>query len=334
MFPLFINTIEMGSSKINRRDNTISRRQVLRRMGIISAGAASGLASMRYSSAADSLKISTGLSGRINHSLVSWPFQQFGEKWDLHTTCRVARDSGCKSVELVGPEDWPTLAKYGLDCAIAPNGTGYVTGLNNLDNHELVIGRTRRVIEAASKAPVRVHSVIAFTGFKYRMSDDPASAVISPEEGAENTIAGLQKLAPVAEKHGVNIYLEHLNTRIANDDFRGHPGYQGDDIDYCADIIRRVGSPLVKLLFDIYHVQIMNGDIISRIREYGADLIGHIHTAGVPGRSELDGNQEIQYRPVMQSLVDIGYKGFVGHEFIPTHDPVEGIRDAIAVCDV
>ncbi len=334
-FNLVLYTVDMDNSRKDRRDNTISRRQVLRRMGIISAGAASGFASLRYSNAAvtDPSKVPE-LRGRINHSLVSWPFRRFGGKWDLDTTCRVARDSGCKSVELVGPDDWPTLAKYGLECAIAPNGTGYVKGLNNTDNHEEVIERTRRMIEAASMAPVRVHSVIAFTGFKYRKADDPSSGVISLEEGAGNTVAGLKKLIPSAERHGINIYLEHLNTRVENDDSRGHPGYQGDDIDYCSDIIRRVGSPCIKLLFDIYHVQIMNGDIISRIREYGTDLIGHIHTAGVPGRSELDDSQEIQYRPIMQSLVDIGYTGFVGHEFIPTRDPLEGIREAIAVCDV
>jgi sugar phosphate isomerase/epimerase len=165
-------------------------------------------------------------------------------------------------------------------------------------------------------------------------SDDPSSDVIHPEEGAKNTVAGLKELALLAERHGVDIYMEHLNSRVPDDTFRGHPGYQGDDIDYCADIIRQVGSPRVKLLFDIYHVQIMNGDIISRIREYGTDLIGHIHTAGVPGRVELDSCQELQYAPIMQSLLDIGYNGYVGHEFIPTRDPLTGLREAIFVCDV
>ena len=279
---------------------------------------------------------SVALHGRINHSLAIWPFQEFGEKWDLDTVCRVARDIGCKSVELVDPNGWPKLAKYGLDCAIAPNGMPgepYIKGLNNLSNHEEVIGRTRKVIEAAAGAPIKVLSVIAFTGFKYRNAEDPSSGVIPLAEGKENTVAGLKKLAFLAGRSGVNIYLEHLNSKISNAKNRGHPGYQGDDIDYCADIIREVDSPYVKLLFDIYHVQIMNGNIISRIREYGTNLIGHIHTAGVPGREELDGNQEIHYAPIMKALVDIGYKGYVGHEFIPTRDPRNGIREAITICD-
>jgi len=320
-------------------NNTISRRQILRRMGIVSVGTAGGLAGMgcRILVGANASLSSAALHGRINHSLVSWPYQVFGEKWDLDTACCVAREIGCTSVELVDPDGWPTLAKYGLDCAIAPNGMPgepYIKGLNNLDYHEEVIGRTRKVIEAAAEAPIRVLSVIAFTGFKYRSAEDPSSGVIPLKEGAKNTVDGLKKLALLAEQYGVNIYVEHLNSRVPNDTNRGHPGYQGDDIDYCADIIREVDSPRVKLLFDIYHVQIMNGDIISRVREYGTDLIGHIHTAGVPGRAELDSGQEIQYAPIMQSLVDIGYTGYVGHEFIPTRDPRTGLREAVAVCDV
>jgi sugar phosphate isomerase/epimerase len=320
-------------------NNTISRRQILRGMGIVSLGAAAGIAGIgcRKPAGAVAPQPASALRGRINHSLVSWPYQVFGEKWDLGTTCRMARELGCTSVELVDPDGWPTLAKYGLNCAIAPNGMPgepYVKGLNNTNHHKEVIGRTRNVIEAAARAPIKVSSVIAFTGFKYRDAEDPSGDVIPPEEGAKNTVAGLKELALLAERHGVDIYMEHLNSRVPDDTFRGHPGYQGDDIDYCADIIRQVGSPRVKLLFDIYHVQIMNGDIISRIREYGTDLIGHIHTAGVPGRTELDGCQELQYTPIMQSLLDIGYKGYVGHEFIPTRDPLTGLREAILVCDV
>ena len=120
---------------------------------------------------------------------------------------------------------------------------------------------------------------------------------------------GLKALARDAERHRVTIVLEHLNSRVTGHDSKGHPGYQGDDIDYCADIIRQVGSPRVKLLFDIYHVQVMHGDVIARIRQYGSDLIGHVHTAGVPGRGELDDTQELQYAPVMKALLEVGYAG-------------------------
>ena len=114
---------------------------------------------------------------------------------------------------------------------------------------------------------------------------------------------------------------------------KGHPGYQGDDLDYVADIVRRVGSPRVRLLFDFYHVQIMNGDLLRRL-EKNIDIIGHIHTAGNPGRAELDDNQEIHFPPLMRKLVELGYKGYVGHEFIPTRDPLAGLQQAIALCDV
>lgn len=320
-------------------NNNMNRRLLLRGIGIMSLGTVTGFSGIgcHIPVKSSTRKSSSNLRGHINHSLVSWPFQNFGEKWDLDTVCSVARDIGCKSVELVDPDGWPTLAKYGLDCAITPNGMSgepYIKGLNNLDNHEEVIALTRKRMEAAVKAPIKVLSVIAFTGFKYRKAEDATSVEISLEEGAKNTVTGLKKLAPFAERYGVNIYMEHLNSRILNDTNRGHPGYQGDDIDYCAKIIREVGSPRVKLLFDIYHVQIMNGDIISRIREYGTDLIGHIHTAGVPGRSELGDNQELQFASIMQSLLEIGYKGYVGHEFIPTRNPLIGLQEAVTVCDV
>jgi hydroxypyruvate isomerase len=114
---------------------------------------------------------------------------------------------------------------------------------------------------------------------------------------------------------------------------KGHPGYQGDDLDYVAEIVRRVGSPRIRLLFDVYHVQIMNGDVIRRLEQH-KDVIGHIHTAGNPGRAELDDNQEILYPPIMRKLLDIGYEGYVGQEFIPTRDPLAGLREAVRLCDV
>ena len=330
---------EAGRSMGGEEWPAISRRRMLQGMMTAGAGAATGLSLTGCGSTvgAGGSRETGRLRGRINHSLVIWPFQLFGEQWDLDTACRVAVETGCSSVELVGPDGWETLARHGLDCAISPNGMPgepYVKGLNNLDHHAEVIGRTRAVIEAAAEAPVKVPSVIAFTGFKYRDAMDPASPEIPLEEATRNTVAGLKELARLGERHGVDIYVEHLNSRVPGDVFRGHPGYQGDDIDYCADLMRQVGSPRVKLLFDIYHVQVMNGDIIGRIRAYGTDLIGHIHTAGVPGRGELDGTQELQYGPVMQALLDVGYTGYVGHEFIPTRDPRAGLREAIAVCDV
>jgi hydroxypyruvate isomerase len=129
------------------------------------------------------------------------------------------------------------------------------------------------------------------------------------------------------------VCLEQLNTRDDSHPMKGHPGYQGSDIDYCAEIVRRAGSSHCKLLLDVYHVAIMNGDLIRRIHQYG-DIIGHVHTAGVPGRAELDDKQEVNYPAVMRALLDAGYRGFVGHEFIPTRDPEIGLAEAVALCDV
>ncbi len=175
--------------------------------------------------------------------------------------------------------------------------------------------------------------MIAFTGMSASNPDDPSSAVISREQGAENCVNGLKQVIGRAEEKNVTICLEMLNTRDDSTPMNGHPGYQGDDIEYCVDIIRRVGSPRLKLLFDIYHVQIMHGDVIRRIRE-NHEFIGHVHTAGVPGRHELDDRQEIHYPGVMRALAEVGYKGYVGHEFIPTRDALEGLREAVNVCDV
>jgi hydroxypyruvate isomerase len=271
----------------------------------------------------------------VKQVIAAWPWQFYGDQWDLEMLCRVARNLGYLGLELLGPDEWPLLREHGLLCALSVNGmpgVPFVKGLNNLSYHEEVIGRTRRRIEECAVADVP--AVIAFTGFKYRDVLDPEGGDIPPDEGAANTIRGLKALAMDAERHGVTICLEHLNTRVHGHDFKGHPGYQGDHIDYCANIIRAVGSPRVKLLFDLYHVQVMDGDIIRRIREYGPDLIGHVHTAGVPGRGELDERQELNFPAIMRALIEVGYDGYVGQEFIPTRDPVEGLREARTVCDI
>ncbi|SMO72933.1 sugar phosphate isomerase/epimerase family protein [Fodinibius sediminis] len=274
-------------------------------------------------------------NGRIKQLIVSWPYMVFGEEWTLDELCQVAVNFGVEGIDLLGPDQWPVIKRYGLTCGMSVNGMPdppFEKGLNNPRYRDEVIARTKRRIEECADA--NIPNVIAFTGFEYRDLDNPDAGVISLEEGAKNTVAGLKELALHAERHGVTVCLEHLNSRFKDDDFKGHPGYQGDDIDYCADIIRKVDSSHVKILFDIYHVQIMNGNIIARIKEYGTDLIGHIHTAGVPNRSELDNKQELFYPPIMEALLEIGYEGYVGQEFIPTRAPMDGLRQAIETCNV
>ena len=274
------------------------------------------------------------MNGRIKQSIVHWCFNIAGEKWDVERSCQVAQELGCVGLEIVPPAEWPILKKHGLICALASNGmpgAPFVKGFNNRAYHDQVIACTKQAIDDCAAAGFP--NVIAFTGYKWRDAEDPNSGEISLEEGADNCVAGLKQIAAYAEKQKVNVLLEHLNTRDHTHPMKGHPGYQGDNVDYVAGILRRVGSPRVKLLFDIYHVQIMHGDVIRRISELH-ELIGHIHTAGSPGRAELDDQQEIQYPPIMRKLLQVGYTGYVGQEFIPTRDPLQGLREAVTLCDV
>ena len=308
--------------------------ELTRRAALAGTGAAAACFVAAGRSATASVPENPAMKGRIKQSLVYWCFNMTGDQWDLEQTCRIATELGCPSIELAGPETWPTLRKHGLICALAPNGmpgAPFMRGLNNPAYQPEVIARTTEMIDACATAGFP--SVIAFTGYKWRDADDPQSGEIPPEEGADNCVQGLEQLARHAEKKGVTINLEHLNTRDDTHPMKGHPGYQGDDLDYVANIVRRVGSPRVRLLFDFYHVQVMNGDLLRRV-EQCQDVIGHIHVAGCPGRGELDDSQEINFPPLMRKLLDIGYEGYVGQEFIPTRDALAGLTQAVKLCDV
>ena len=306
-------------------------RPITRRTALKGAASLAAAGLFAQSARADS-EPEAATRGRIKQSIVHWCFAQH---WDIAETARIARQLGCRSIELVSPEHWPLLKEQGLTCAIASvpiqPGPGFKRGFNNPAHRERLVAATKQAIDDA--AAFGCPSVIAFTGFKYRDPDDPNSGEISPDEGLRNCVAGFKQVVGHAERQGVTICLEMLNTRDDSHPMKGHPGYQGDHTDYCLDIIRQVGSPRLKLLFDIYHVQIMDGDVIRRIRQ-DHELIGHVHTAGNPGRGELDDDQEINYPAVMRALVEVGYDGYVGQEFIPTRDPLAGLRQAVAACDV
>lgn len=272
--------------------------------------------------------------GRIRQSLAYWCLNAPPWQWSIEHICETAVALGCQSVELVPPELWPALKKHGLTCALAHNGMPdpvFRKGLNNPRYHDEVLTRTRLAIDQA--ADFGIPNVIAFTGYKWRDAEDPSSGEISLADGMAHTVKALSELGAYARNKNVTVVLEHLNTRETSDLMKGHPGYQGDDIDYCAQIIQQVNSHHVKLLFDIYHVQIMNGDVIRRLHQY-RDLIGHVHTAGNPGRGELDDQQEINYPAIMRTLLHIGYQGYVGQEFIPTRNPLPGLLQAVSLCDV
>jgi hydroxypyruvate isomerase len=261
--------------------------------------------------------------GRIRQSLVQWCYAPY---WDVPQMIKVAKQLGCTSIELLEPKYFPLLKENGLRCAIGSIDMSpdrpFAKGFNNPKYRERVIQATTDAIDAC--AQYGFDKVITFTG----MSED-----IPAEVGAKNCVEGYKKVMGHAEKKGVTLCLEMLNTRDNSHPMKGHPGYQGNHTEYCIDIIKRVGSPNLKLLFDIYHVQIMDGDVIRRIREH-KEYLGHIHTAGNPGRGELDDRQEIAYKPIMEALVEIGYQGYVGQEFIPTRDPYQGLWQAVSVCDV
>jgi hydroxypyruvate isomerase len=271
------------------------------------------------------------VSGRIQQSLAYWCLHDTEWRWDIHRICETACALGCRGVELVPPEEWDIVLSYGLTMALAHNGMPapvFVKGLNNPRYQEAVIARTRETIGLCAEAGVP--NVIAFTGYKWRDAEDPKSGEIPRAEAAANVVSGLRELAEYGAARGVNVCLEHLNTRDDTDPMKGHPGYQGDDVDWCAELAAAAGA---KLLFDVYHAAVMQGDVIRRIRRY-RNLIGHVHVAGVPGRGELGGRQEVNYPAVMRTLLEVGYGGYVGQEFIPTSEPGEALREAVEWCDV
>lgn len=312
----------------------ISRRDLMQAAG----GAALAIGALTGDRPAAAAEGEYQPQGRIQHSLVHWCFR---DHFELDRLCQVANQLGCKSVELVDPKDWGTLKRHGLVCAIAGSHL-FMQGMNNPRYHAGCQELLRKSIDACADAGFP--TVITFTGYAEEtgewaggkhpdLTKLPAKRrLIEPDEGIRNCVAGFKEVVGYAEKKKINLSLEMLNSRVATHPMKGHPGYQGDHLDYCMEILRQVGSPRLGLLFDVYHVQIMDGDLITRVREC-RENINHVHTAGNPGRGELDEGQEINYRPVMQALVDMNYRGYVGHEFIPTRDALAGLRQAVKVCD-
>lgn len=262
------------------------------------------------------------VNGRITQSVCGWCFTGdcSVKPMSLEELCQLAVKLGIKSVELIDPPEWPILKKYDLVCALA-NSHGFVHGFNDPANWDMCIEKTTKAIDDCAAAGFP--NVICFPGFRHGIPDDV---------GLENTVKGLKKVIGHAEDKKINLIMEVLNSRV-NVEMKGHPDYMGDSVEWCVEACKRVGSDRLKILFDIYHVQIMQGDLITRIKE-NADYIGHYHTAGNPGRNELDDTQEINYPPIMRTIVETGYKGYVAQEFIPTRDPATGLREAVSLCDV
>lgn len=257
--------------------------------------------------------------GRIRQSVMGWCFKPM----PAAELARHSKDIGIVAIEGIGPNEYEAARALGLKISLV-SSHGFAKGPLTKDNHPLCIQKLNECIDLA--AEVGCPSVITFTGMREKG--------ITDEQASRNCVDCWKEVIAHAEKKKINLCLEHLNTRDNSHPMKGHPGYYGDDVDLCVDLIRRVGSPNMKLLFDIYHVQIMHGDVISRLRQHKA-VIGHYHTAGNPGRGELDDTQEINYPAVMRAILETGYNGFVAQEFIPTwKDPVAALRHAALTCDV
>ena len=271
-----------------------------------------GVAAMAVPSLAPGLEI-TARKGRIHQSVCQWCYPNLS----LDQLSESAAKIGLSGVDLLHPDEFEVPRRYGLVCTMGLVGGGEIEkALNRVENHAAIEQAYRVNIPRAVKAGVP--NVITFSGPRAGMSD---------EEGAKNTIAGLNRVKKIGEDHGVNICLELLNSK------RDHPDYMCDHTAWGVRVVEEVNSPNVKLLYDIYHMQIMEGDLIETIRR-NIQWIGHFHTGGVPGRHELDETQEVQWATVMRAIADAGFRGYVAHEFEPTGDPLASLRKAVDLCDV
>lgn len=250
---------------------------------------------------------------RIHQSVSRWCYQ----KIPLDTLCKASAEMGLKGIDLLKVDEWEVPKRYGLICTMGYAGGGEInSGLNRIENHAAIEAAFRKNLPLAAKAGVP--DVITFSGLRGGMSDD---------EGARNTIIGFNRVKSIAEDNGVTINLELLNSKL------DHHDYMADHTAWGVFVCQEVNSPRVKLLNDLYHMQIMEGDLIATIQA-NHQWFGHYHTGGVPGRHELDNTQEVQWASVMRAIAATGFTGYVGHEFIPTRDPLTSLREAVTLCDV
>jgi hydroxypyruvate isomerase len=251
--------------------------------------------------------------GRLKQSVSRWCYKAIPDR----EFYRAVADMGLPAVDLLEADQWPVVREYGLVCSMGYGGGGSIKdGLNVVANHDAIVkGLTESIPRAAR---LGVPNLITFFGNRRGMADAEAVA---------NCVAGLNRLKKVAEDNGVTICVELLNSKV------NHPDYQGDHTAFGLEVVRAVGSPRVRLLYDIYHMQIMEGDVIRTIQQ-SHEWIAHFHTGGIPGRHELDDTQELNWRAVCSAIAATGFTGYVAHEFVPTRDPLTSLREAVALCDV
>ena len=255
-------------------------------------------------------------NGRIRQSIVPWCFRPMG----IPQLVEIAKAQGYESIELVPAKEWSFIKEQGLKTAIG-SSHGFARGFAQPEQTAECLKILKEQLDLA--AAHDVPSIITFSGFRKGLTT---------EDAVKNMVAGLKQIVGYAEEKKVTLCLEMLNSRVPIE-MKGHPDYFCDDMDLTIDIIKQVGSPRLKVLFDIYHVQIMQGDVISRIKQYH-EYVGHYHTAGNPGRNEIDDTQEINYPGIMRAIVETKYEGFVGQEFIPLRDARKSLAEAARLCDV
>ena len=291
--------------------SNVSRRELLK--GIATGVTMASVCSLSPASSRAQEIHATPRKGRIKQSVSRWCYQ----KIPLDELCQRSAEMGLKAIDLLGVEEWEVPHRYGLICSMGYAGGGDIpNALNRVENHAKIEEAFRKNIPIAAKEGVP--NVITFSGNRAGMSD---------EEGAKNTIAGLNRVKKIAEDNGVTICLELLNSKV------DHHDYMCDHTAWGVRVMEAVNSPRVKLLYDIYHMQIMEGDLIRTIQK-NIQWLGHFHTGGVPGRHELDNTQEVHWDAVMRGIAATNYNGYVAHEFGPTRDPLTSLREAVDLCDV
>ena len=283
--------------------------EITRREALASAGAAA-LAAVSVGAAEGGRVVQ---KGRLKQSVCRWCYG----KIPLPEFCKAVSEIGLTAIDLIDEKDWPLLTDHGLICSMGWKMGGDIpNGLNDPANHDLIVNGILNTLPKAAKA--KVPNLIAFFGNRKGRPDDDA---------IKNCVIGLNKVKKAAEEHGVTVCVELLNSKV------DHKDYQGDRTWFGLEVVKQVDSPRVRLLYDIYHMQIMEGDVIRTIRD-NHQWIAHFHTGGVPGRHELDDTQELNWRTVAKAIADTGYTGYVAHEFVPTRDPLTSLREAVALCDV
>ncbi len=262
----------------------------------------------------DAIKPNFELKGNINHSVCRWCYQNIS----MDDLSHESKEMGLKAIDLLKPSEWKTAQESGLTCAVATDDFANIqNGFNDPDNHRhLQKSYEKLIVQAAENG---FPNVICFSGNKRQLDDETAR---------ENCAKGLDPLVKLAEKHNITLIMELLNSKV------DHHDYQCDHTPWGVALADKIGSPNFKLLYDIYHMQIMEGDVIATIRKYHP-YIAHYHTGGVPGRNEINGSQELNYPAIMRAIVETGFKGYVAQEFIPTYeDKIAALKEGVLICDV